>query len=192
MISYLKGKIIYSSENSVVIDVNGVGYEVFCVERTAIGLIDKTGSDLEMHTHYYLRENAAELYGFLEKGEREMFKILIGISGVGPKGALNILNAASLDILQRAIAEGDISVLTRVSGIGNKIAQKITLELKDKFGGKWAGLGGDIRGDSDVIEALESLGYSKHQAQEALKQLPEGLEGTESKVKESLKLLGNS
>lgn len=192
MIASLNGKIKEISENSAVVEVGGVGYEVYLVERTCNDLLSKKGQDAEFYTHYYLRENAAELYGFVEKEERDMFRILITISGVGPKGALNILNAASINILQRAIAEGDTSVLTRVSGIGNKIAQKITLELKDKFGEEWASLGGDIRGDSDVVEALESLGYSKQQAQETLKKLPEELERTEDKVKEALKLLGKA
>ncbi|MDX1607972.1 MAG: Holliday junction branch migration protein RuvA [Candidatus Spechtbacterales bacterium] len=191
MIASLRGKIKSVGENFAIIEVGGIGYEVNLVERTAAELSGKKGRDIEVYTHYYLRETAAELYGFLEEAEREMFEILIGISGVGPKGALNVLNAASIDILQRGIAAGDTSVLTKVSGIGTKIAQKIILELKDKFGDEWSELGGDIRADSDAIEALESLGYTKAQAQKALKELPQDLESTEDKVKEALKQLGS-
>src|SRR3989344_9249387 len=125
MIALLKGTIIEVNGNSALIGVGGIGYEVQCMARTSASLAKKVGQEAEIFTHYYLRENAAELYGFLEKEERDMFEILIKISGVGPKGALNVLNAASINILQRAIAEGDTTVLTRVSGIGNKIAQKI-------------------------------------------------------------------
>ena len=198
MIASLKGTIGEVNENSAVIEVGGVGYEIRCTARTCGSLDKKVGQsfgadqdkEVEIFTYYYLRENTAELYGFLEKEERNMFKILIKISGVGPRGALNVLNAASVNILQRAIAEGDTTVLTRVSGIGNKIAQKIILELKDKFGTEWSTLGGDIRGESDVVEALESLGYSRQQAQSVLKNIPEETEDTADKVKEALKLLG--
>lgn len=190
MISNLRGKIKDVGENFVVVETGNIGYKIYCIERECANLQARQGETIEFYTHYYLRENAAELYGFEKKEERDMFEILIGISGVGPKGALSILNAASIDILQRGIAEGDSSVLTKVSGIGNRIAQKIIIELKDKFGEKWAELGGDIRGESDVVEALQSLGYSRAQAQEALKQLPENLKTTSEKVKEALKLLG--
>jgi Holliday junction DNA helicase RuvA len=192
MMSSLRGGIKDVGENFVVVETGNIGYKIYCTERECANLRVRQEEEIELYTHYYLRENAAELYGFVKKEERDMFEILIGISGVGPKGALNILNAAPIDILQRGIAEGDSSVLTKVSGIGNKIAQKIILELKDKFGEKWSSLGGNIRSDSDVIEALESLGYSKQQAQEALKQLSENFKTTEQKVKEALKLLGQS
>ncbi|MEX0869819.1 MAG: Holliday junction branch migration protein RuvA [Candidatus Spechtbacterales bacterium] len=189
MIAFLHGKIKDVFENSVILDVNGVGYEIYCIEKECASFFNKEGEEVELYTLYYLRENSAELYGFANMAEKNMFKVLINISGVGPKGALNILNAASLDVLQRAIAEGDASVLTRVSGIGNKIAQKIIVELKDKFGEEWAGLGGDIRGDSEVVEALEALGYSKAQAQNVLKEMPENITSTEGKIREALKLL---
>lgn len=188
MISYLTGTIKDVHPPKAVVVVNGVGYEVQCTERECAKL--KPEKDVELYTHHYLREDSAELYGFSDKAERDMFKILIGISGVGPKGALNILNAAPLNILQRGIAEGDPSVLTKVSGIGGKIAQKVIVELQDKFGESWTELGGDIRGEGDVVEALQSLGYSRAQAQDVLKKLPGEVQGTENRVKEALKLLG--
>ena len=190
MIAYLRGKIKEVNEHTIIIEVGGVGYEAYFIQHDFDKFKRNLNQDTELCTYYYLRENTAELYAFFESEERRMFKILIGISGVGPKGALNILNAASVGILQRAIAQGDSSVLTKVSGIGNRIAQKIIVELKDKFGVEWGRLGGDIQGESDVIEALQSLGYSRTQAQEALKQLPEELIKTEDRVKEALKRLG--
>lgn len=192
MIAFLRGKIKEVGETKALVEVGGIGYEIYFIGREQGKFLKNIGQEIEIYTHHYLRENAAELYGFLSREERNMFEILIGISGVGPKGALNILNAASIDILQRAIAAGDSSVLTKVSGIGNRIAQKIILELKDKFGDEWSKLGGDIKGESDVIEALQSLGYSRGQVQEALKNLPEDLERTEDRVKEALKLLGQN
>lgn len=192
MISSLTGKIKEVSENSAIVQVGGIGYKVYFIPREVKKFQKERGSDIELYTHHYLRENAAELYAFLRVEELRMFEILIGISGVGPKGALNILNAASVDILQRAIAAGDSSVLTKVSGIGNRIAQKIIVELKDKFGDEWSRLGGDISVEGDVVEALQSLGYSRAQAQEALKKMPEGLDKTEEKVREALKLLGKA
>jgi len=192
MIAYLRGKIKEISESTAIIEVDGVGYEVHFIPREVAKFQKNKEQEIELYTHYYLRETAAELYAFFEREEERMFKILIGISGVGPKGALNILNAATINILQQAIAQGDSSVLTRVSGIGNKIAQKIIVELKDKFGEQWSKLGGDLQGEGDIIEALQSLGYSRQQAQETLKQLPEGLTKTEDKVKEALRLLGSN
>ena len=192
MIASLRGKVKEVKENSAILEVGDVRYEVYYISRELGRFHNLKDKEVYLHTFYYLRENIAELYAFFENEERRMFQILIGISGVGPKGALNILNAASVDILQRAIAQGDSSVLTRVSGIGNRIAQKIIVELKDKFGEQWSKLGGDIQVESDVVEALQSLGYSRTQAQEALKKLPENLEKTEDKVKEALKILGQS
>lgn len=189
MISFLCGNVKDVINNKATIEVGGIGYEVRLTEREAGKLLKQKGEEVEVYTHYYLREDTAELYGFLDKKEKDMFVILIGISGIGPKGALNILNAAPLDILQRAIAEGDNSVLTKVSGIGSKIAQKIILELKNKFEGEW--LSGDIRTDSDVVEALEGLGYSKAQIHEVLKKIPEIVKSTEDKLKEALRILGN-
>lgn len=190
MIAYLRGKIKEVNEHTIIIEVGGVGYEAYFIQHDFDKFKKNLNQDTELYAYYYLRENTAELYAFFENEERRMFKILIGISGVGPKGALNILNAAPVDILQRAIAQGDSSVLTKISGIGNKIAQKIIIELKDKFGEQWGKLGGDIQGEGDVIEALQSLGYSRQQAQNALSKLPSNLKKTEEKIKEALRILG--
>lgn len=189
MLAYLRGTIKNVYENALLVDVGGVGYEVHCIERECAKLKRKQGGEVELYTHYYLREDTAELYGFLTREELVMFRILINISGIGPKGALNILNAAPIDILQRAIAAGDTSVLTKISGIGNKIAQKIIVELGDKFGEAWS-VGGDVRSEGDVVEALEILGYSKAQVHEVLKKLPQSAKSTEEKVREALKILG--
>lgn len=191
MIAFLKGTVQEQMEHSLIVNVGGIGYEVYCIERDCSARGAKKGKEIELYTHHYLRETSAELYGFLQRGERDMFGILIGISGIGPKGALNILNTAPLDVLQRAIIEGDTSILTRVSGIGTRIAQKIIVELKDRFAGDWGVLPGDIAADTDVVEALEMLGYSKVQAQRVLKDIPQEIDSVEEKIKEALKFLGN-
>ena len=146
---------------------------------------------LKFWTHLYLREDTVELYGFLEYSELEFFEILIQISGIGPKSALGVLAVAPLDTLKKAISSGETSYLTKVSGIGRKIAEKIILELKDKMGKIGSAEEGIfLREEGDVLKALRSLGYSLEEAREALKKLPSEIEGAEKRVKEALKILG--
>jgi Holliday junction DNA helicase RuvA len=119
------------------------------------------------------------------------FELLLDVSGIGPKGALGILSIASIDSLQRAIATGDIGYLTKVSGIGRKTAEKIVIELRDKLKG-YAGVegtAGGLREESDMIEALKSLGYSQNEARDALKQIPSSITDMNGKIKEALKIL---
>ncbi len=188
MIAYLEGKIQEVDEHSVLINVQGIGYHVFVMARDQKQLSSKKGQEQFLYTYQYVRENSLELYGFLNRAEEKMFEILISISGIGPKGAMGILSAAPVSILERAIASGDTSILTRISGIGNKTAQKIIMELKDKF----VELGesnGTIQQDTDVLEALMHLGYSRAEAQRALQGLPETAKTTQEKIKEALKNL---
>ena len=192
MISFLKGKIIFKGERFLVIDVGGVGYRVFVgpdVLRKA-----KCKEQFKLWTHLHLREDIQELYGFLEYAELDFFETLIQISGIGPKSALGVLNVAPLDTLKSAIAAGDTSYLTQVSGIGKKIAEKIILELRDKLGK--IGFGGEenifLKDEGDVLKALRTLGYSYQEAREVIKQLPSNVIGTQERVKEALRILGKS
>src|SRR3989338_6786055 len=137
MIAFLRGIIIETKNNRVVIDVNGMGYRVFCLPSFVLSVAEKKDKEILLHTYQYIRENVVELYGFETTREEQMFEILIAISGIGPKGAMSILAAAHLDVLQRAIVSEDTSILTRISGIGNKTAHKIVVELQDKFGEEW-------------------------------------------------------
>ena len=166
----------------------------------AVGMDEKTGARIwtffdaepekaRIWTHLYQREDALELYGFLFQPELELFETLIGVSGVGPRTALGILNVAPIDTLKRAIASGELSYLTKVSGIGRKTAEKIMVELREKFG-KAMAAGPELKEEQDALEALESLGYSIREAREALHQVPETIQGTSQRVKEALKLLG--
>jgi len=175
-----------------VIDVGGVGYRIFVgpdVLRKA-----KTKEQFKLWTHLYLREDTIELYGFLEYAELNFFETLIQISGIGPKSALGVLSVAPLDTLKSAIASGDTSYLTQVSGIGKKIAEKIILELRDKLGK--IGFSGEenvfLKEEGDVLKALRTLGYSYEEAREAIKRLPNDIIGTQNRVKEALKILSKS
>lgn len=187
MISLLKGTIESSAEKYVIIDINGIGYRVFISGNTFKNLPEK-GEKVKFYTHLHVRENLMELYGFLDPEDLEFFELLISISGIGPKGALGILNVASVDTLKKAIANEESSILTKVSGIGKKTAEKIILELKSKVGGEFLGKGVSV--DSEAIDALMGLGYKLKEAREALKRVPKEVEGVENRVKEALKLLG--
>ena len=192
MISYIEGKIIFKGERFIVINNGSIGYRVFVgsdVLRKA-----KKEEIIKLWTHLYVREDAMELYGFLEYAELDFFEILIQISGIGPKSALGVLSVAPLDVLKRAIASGETSYLTQVSGIGKKIAEKIILELKDKMGK--VGFGAEenvfLKEEEDVLRALRALGYSYSEAREAIKQLSPNIIGTQERIKEALKILSKS
>lgn len=172
------------------IDTGGISYRVF-VSPDALQKLTKNQEKVKLWTHLYLREDTVELYGFLEYAELSFFETLIQISGIGPKSAMGVLAVAPLDILKRAIASGETSYLTKVSGIGKKIAEKIILELRDKMGKIGYGEEGTfLKEEEDVLRALRSLGYSLEEAREAIKQLPIDLEGTDKRVKAALRILG--
>jgi len=188
MISHLKGIIVHQDLKSVVLDVSGVGYKVFTNTAKLESEKSKVKSQIvEFWTYLAVKENALDLYGFRTKDELDFFELLISVSGIGPKGAMGILTVATLPNLRHAIASGDTSHLTKVSGIGKKNAEKIVLELKDKLQGLSADLSHSVSGDVDALEALIALGYGEREAREALKKA-EG-DSTEKKVRSALKKL---
>lgn len=192
MLGYLEGKVSFRGERHIIVDVAGVGYKVFVNADTLKKLTIKNQQPTtKIWTHLYQREDTIELYGFLSQPELEFFETLIGVPGVGPKTALGILNVAPIDTLKRAIASGELSYLTKVSGIGRKTAEKIMVELREKFG-KVVSQGPELKEEQDALEALESLGYSAREAREALRQVPEQIKGTSKRVKEALKILGGN
>ncbi|MCR4330264.1 MAG: Holliday junction branch migration protein RuvA, partial [Patescibacteria group bacterium] len=146
---------------------------------------------VSLWTHLAVRETSLDLYGFLEQPELEFFEMLITISGIGPKSALGILSVAPIDTIKHAIASGDTSYLTKVSGIGKKNAEKIVVELRDKLGGAHALDGTMLKEDADVVAVLQSIGYSVKEARDALKGISKDTVGTSEKIKEALKQLGN-
>ena len=193
MISRLTGTIAHIDPKSVVLDVHGVGYKV-SVSPDIFMKISKGKNDDEITLWTYLavRENALDLYGFLSLAELNFFELLITISGIGPKTAMGILNLASVSSLETAIQTGDTSHLTKVSGIGKKVAEKIVLELKDKVlttshNPESQAL---MKNDADALEALKSLGYTPTEARDVLKELPKTITKTNDKIKEALKRLG--
>ncbi|MBU6390277.1 Holliday junction branch migration protein RuvA [Patescibacteria group bacterium] len=192
MISHLVGKIIHKDSGSVVLEAGGVGYNVAVTGETLAELTKKSSGSVSLWTHLSVREDSQDLYGFLTREEMEFFELLISISGIGPKTALSVLNASSIENLRTAVSSGEISYLTKISGIGRKLAEKIIFELKEKIGAAPEGGGASLamKDDADVLEALISLGYGEREAREAIKKLPKDLTGTSERVKAVLKLLG--
>lgn len=188
MISYLAGTIQSKNLKSLIINVNGVGYQVHTIPRILERAV--IGQTVELYTHLYVREDALDLYGFETTEELEFFIKLISVSGIGPKSALAVFSIASVHEIKQAIANGDAQILTRVSGIGTKTAERIIVELRNKIGELKTNIPGQTLqiGDADAIEALIGLGYSRQQAVEALRQVKG--ESVEARLKEALKILG--
>lgn len=161
MIGHIEGTILHKEERSLILatggTTGGVGYMLFVTPETAAQ--GSIGAAMRLWTHLSVKENALELYGFPQREELALFRLLIGISGIGPKSALNILSLADTETLLHAIARGDGTYLTKVSGIGKKLAEKIVLELKDKAVGL-APHDDAPRAEDEALEALEALGYA--------------------------------
>ncbi len=190
MISQLEGRVVFSGDRYVVIDVSGVGYKVNATMET-LRKVGKSKDTVRVWTYLAVRENALDLYGFEEQGELEFFELLLTVSGIGPKSAIAIMNVAPTESIRKAISTGEASYLTKISGIGRKTAEKIVLELRDKLGA-WTDVGSpELQEESDAVEALQSLGYSQHEARSALKKVSREVSGTGKRVKEALKILGN-
>lgn len=190
MISFLEGTILLAGEKFAVVAVGGIGYKVFAGSDT-LAKMPQRGGAVKLWTHDHVREDMRELYGFLHYAELELFEMLIAISGIGPKGALGILGIAPVDTLKKAIAAGDTSYLTRVSGIGKKIAEKVVLELREKMAGRGTSVEApELKAEADALDALISLGYSQREAREALAVVPSAVTRVEDRVGEALKRIG--
>lgn len=179
MIALVRGTLVYKSIDHVIIDVGGVGYRLFIPLSTFYSL-PETG-EVSLFTHTHVREDSLLLYGFLSLEEKNLFVVLIGISGIGPKLAVNILSHIPAGDLKRAIAAGDIKRLSGLPGIGKKTAERLVLELKDKISPAdslalptdSARTPGLSAGDTvnDVISALVNLGYKENQARKVLENM---------------------
>ncbi len=189
MISQITGKIILKTEKYLVIDTNNIGYKVFSTST----LLNQSKLEAEVRVWTYLavRENALDLYGFAGKDELDFFELLITISGVGPKTALGILNVATVNSLRKAISSGETAHLTKVSGLGKKMADKIVLELKGKLG-SYEEVSMGLKEEIDALEALKSLGYSHKEGREALQEIDKSITTTSGRVKAALKHLGKN
>ena len=191
MYYYIKGEFVKKGENFVVVEAGGIGYRIYC-SLIAMSQMPQPGEHVKMYTHFYVREDMQDLYGFPREEELAMFLNLISVSGVGPKAALAILSAASPEEVALAIIEKNTKVITKASGVGPKIAERIILELKNKIKNidalpeEFSGFEPD--GGSEAVEALAALGYSEQEAKKAVGLLGEGL-SVEETVKQALKNL---
>lgn len=173
MIGRLHGKLIEKTPPQVLVDVGGVGYEVDVPMSTFCNL-PAEGSEITLLTHFIVREDAQLLYGFATAAERQTFRALIRISGVGPRIALAVLSGMSTQDLADAVEQGNATLLTRVPGIGKKTADRLVLELTGKLAGNaFAPAGGAASAaQADILSALMALGYSEREAQASVRALP--------------------
>ncbi len=194
MIGSLRGKITLKTDKFIILETGGVGYKINVSPDTLSKLSaprkssEQNGALASFWIHTHVREDAFDLYGFLDHQELEFFEMLINVSGIGPKGALGILGIASIETLKKAIGTGDTAYLTKISGIGKKTAEKIIIELRDKMGEEKTGT--SLQGELDALEALKSLGYSQSEAREAIKKVSSSFD-TNAKIREALKILAN-
>lgn len=193
MIAFVRGTAVDMTENSVIVEVGGIGYEIY-MTGTDLSQIHM-GEEVKIHTYFNVREDAMQLYGFRSKDDLQMFKLLLGVNGVGPKAAVGVLAGITADELRFAILSDDVKTLSKAPGIGKKTAQKLILELKDKmkledaFELKLAheqekavaGLGEISDGRQEAVEALVALGYSSTDALRAVRKVtdvaPDDVEG---------------
>ena len=191
MIASLHGTLESLGSDGAVINVNGVGFRVYMPTST-LSILGTVGKEVHLHTHLVLREDSVALYGFASTEELELFQILLGVSGIGPKLALAVLSAMSVEKIVMAIATGSVDLLTVVPGIGKKTAQRLILELKDKIGTIPIAtpMAQMAEGNADVLAALTSLGYSISEASRAVATLPSSELSLEEKIKLTLQYFG--
>lgn len=190
MIAQLEGKIAGLKGNAAIVMVGGVGYEVFLSAYTLGKIAGQSQALFHIHTH--VREDQLALYGFLREEELGMFELLISIAGIGPRVALSILSIADPKTIRTAIVNNDPSILTRVSGVGKKTAQRVIVELQNKV--ETVGLEDQesALAGQDALDALTALGYSVSQAREALKLVPADVQDVSLRVRYALRSLGKN
>lgn len=186
MIGYLKGKVIDRGSDRVIIDVNGVGYDVSLPLN-----LNVSSDEVALFIHTHVREDILALYGFENREQLNFFRHLLSVSGIGPKVALAIIGSAPIKQLRDSISKGDPSLLSAVSGVGKKTAEKAVVELKGKMGFVGSGseiFGGD--GADEVVEALTGLGFRREEVMVGFKKLPPDLGENDEKIKWLIKNLG--
>ncbi|MBC7076617.1 MAG: Holliday junction branch migration protein RuvA [Syntrophomonadaceae bacterium] len=195
MISFIKGILFEQRQDSILVDVNGVGYDVIIPAR-AFSRLPPEGTPVFVYTYLHMLDNEFKLYGFLTREDQELFRKLLSISGVGAKGALNVLGFMEPDSFYRAIASQDEKALTRIPGIGKKSAQRLIFELRDKIKDRGVpkSAGTVDNNFSDLVEALEVLGYNRSEIfpliveMQEKGQLDESVEGNIRKVLQEMAL----
>jgi len=185
VISYLRGRFRGVDEDRIILEVQGIGYEV-AVPSTVLQELPKNGEELELYTHLYVREDALQLYGFSTPQERAMFRLLINARGIGPRVALTILDKFPGDSLAAVLERGEVDSLLKVPGVGKKTAQRLILELKGKLPASFFNHEEKTvvdQVDSDVVQALLALGYSRQETLGVLRKIqPESAEEPSTEV----------
>lgn len=183
MIEFVKGELAAVESDKAVIDVGGMGFGVF-MSGQALGMLPPVGNQVKIYTYLNVKEDAMQLYGFLSRDDLEIFRLLIGVSGIGPKGALGILTGLTPDELRFAVMSKDVKAISAAPGIGKKTAEKLILELKDKLriedvldgvvsNGTTPGMtsGGSGEAAGEAVQALTALGYGSTEALQAVKRV---------------------
>lgn len=189
MISFVRGTVVRRMPNAAIIDVGGIGYQVFATPTTLGEL--RTGDEALLHTSFIVKEDSMTLYGFLTEDEVSVFDTLLSVSGIGAKIALAVLSVHTPDSLRSAVSSQSVGALTQVPGIGKKGAQRILLELGSKLGPASASVQTDSASGASVVEALVGLGWNEADAQAAVREVEaEGSTGQSQMLREALKKLG--
>ena len=202
MISYIRGELAAVEENKAIVDVGGIGYGVF-MSNQALAMLPQPGNEVKIYTYFSVREDAMQLFGFLTRDDLEIFRLVIGVSGIGPKGGLNILSAMSPDELRFAVMSGDAKAISAAPGIGKKTAEKLIVELKDKINiedmlnraahGEEAGFQEQNPAEegiqAEAVQALVALGYGSTESMKAVKRASLDCVTVEELLKEALKYL---
>ena len=202
MISYIRGELAAIDAQKAIVDVGGVGYGVFMPQQ-ALSLLPQPGNEVKLYTYLNVKEDALQLFGFLTKDDLEIFKLVIGVSGIGPKGGLNILSCMSPDDLRFAIMSGDAKAISAAPGIGKKTAEKLILELRDKVdiedvlnsaaqgeeAGQFRGEEAESGMQAEAVQALVALGYGNAESLRAVRKTSPECRTVEDILKEALKYL---
>lgn len=199
MFALIAGKLAHKSATEVIVDVGGIGYQVYIPLSTFYEL-PETGDPVSFHIHTHVKEDAIQLFGFRSREEKSIFQLMIQVSGIGPKLAINVLSGISAPELTRAVSDGDLARLVTIPGIGKKTAERMIVELRDKFSKLVKeGMAGPARTEipddilmNDALSALENLGYKQPVAKKALDQVRGSLDGDltiEELLKQALKFL---
>jgi Holliday junction DNA helicase RuvA len=195
MIAQLAGALAHKSPEHIIVDVQGVGYQVF-VSLNSFYRLPEPGNRVDLLIHTHVREDALQLYGFMDRQEKDLFQLLIGISGIGPRLGLNILSGMRADELQEALEAGDLARLVAIPGVGKKTAERLVLELRDKVkllkGARDGSDGRRTTGvEAEAVSALVNLGYRRNEAERAVKAAcAAGAVDLETVIRSALKRVG--
>lgn len=185
MIARVTGTVLAVNDKFIIIETGGIGYRIFATAET---LVRRHESDVtSLWTTHIVREDEQALYGFETESDQALFELLLGVSGIGPKSALGIMNVATIGTIARAVNTNDVSYLTKISGIGKKTAEKILIELRDKLPAMYD----DAPEHGDALDALVALGYTESKSRDALRAVSPDSD-TQAKIREALKVLNGN